>query len=162
MLGWRKQTLGAMRQAYQAYAAHLAREMDPATKVKEGQRVREDLWMTVRRVKGLGGWLGQFEKPEEVLERYPAMKPFLKGQAYDLQRPWRYPENPKPMPKVVLKWLPMVSMWETERLRRVVEPKPWTWSSLPTPTNPLQQQIVTAFQGGLIDEAQVRRLLRLP
>jgi hypothetical protein len=122
-LGWRKQTLRRLRDVYQAYAEHLTRGMDPTLPTKEAQRVREELWMTARRVKGLGGWLGQFEKPQDVLEVYPAMKPFLRGQAHDLQRPWRYPEKPKRMPRLVLKWLPMVSMWETERVRKQADPQ---------------------------------------
>ena len=115
MVGWRKATLTRMRQAWNAYATELSRGLRE-DQGKEAQELREELWLTARRVKGLGGWLGTYDTPESLLERYPAMKPFVTGERDAIRRPWR---EGKRMPKAVEKWLPMVSIWATERQQKL-------------------------------------------
>lgn len=118
MIGWRKATLAQLRTAWKDYATELSRELRE-DQGKEAQRVREELWLTARRVKGLGGWLGTYDTKESLLERYPAMRPFVCGYEDAVRRPWR--EGAR-MPKAVEKWLPMVSIWATEQERGRAKP----------------------------------------
>ena len=115
VVGWRKRTVREMRESWRLYREEMVGKAERGDR----ERLKSELGFTERVAKGVGSWLGTYGGPEEVLERYPAMGPFL-------GKPWPEegtgdPGDPRwtrhRMPARIERWLPMVSIWARDRAK---------------------------------------------